>query len=306
MTRKQRASLIVGCAGLGLSGCVAAVIPVAASGLIGRSKLHRHAHGRAARQDGASPTTVTPQAAPTTIAQRAAPATIASQATPGTTVPPLRPVPADLSTMTIGQTYTGSLPSPTGAVERPVAAPTPPSPSSPIMAGAPTRTTGIARPSAASWSDVMHYTAAALGRPLASSVLLARGSDPAAARWLPCGDKPTAVLVTLPGDGTTRFFSGGVDNIAAIRTMGATLVFASDQPMAVVARQLGALKTAGIDPPVAGTTLFLGRPGQAAATRATIGERYCVAAIVGSRAADFPDSVLPGAPGANPGWFLIR
>ena len=282
MIAKAWALLFVGCVGLGLSGCVAAVIPVAASGMIGRSTLHRHQQ-RAARAPA-------PAAPP--------PATLAA-ATPQATPAPIPALPADRGTMKVGQAYLGALPPPTGA------APPPPVAGTAGAAGAPPTPAADHSPSTV-WTDVMHLAAtASLDRPTASA-LLARGSTTAAPRWVPCADKPVAVLVNLPAAGTTNFFGSAMDDLTAIETMGVALLFASDQPAAVVAHQQHALTAGGIKPLVAGSTLFAGKTGAGAATRASIGGQYCVVAVVGSRAADFPNAVLPDGADARPGWFLIR
>lgn len=301
MTRKQRVALIVGCAGLGLSGCVAAVIPVAAGSLIGRKKL-RHPHQpRAAR---AQPAARAPGGQSTPAAAAAAASTPTSDV-PGSGLP-LPLAPADLSTMKIGQTYRGGLPSPTGAIAQAERPPKPAAPATPATTTTPVPTIAANRSVVSTWSDVVHFAASStLAKPTAS-VLLAKGSTAAAPRWLPCGDKPVAVMVALPPATTTSFIGSAADYLTAIETMGMTLVFTSDQPDAVVARQRASVKAAGASAPLAGTTLFIAKPGQEAANRATIGSRYCVVAIAGSRAADFPDATLPATPGASPGWFLIR
>ena len=281
MIARKGALLAVGCAALALSGCVAAVIPVAASGMIGRSTLHRH------QRDAASP-------AP--AAQH--PATLAA-ATAQPTPVPIPAVPADRAAMKVGQAYLGDLPPPTGS-------PPPPSVAGTAGAAGATPTAAADHSPSTVWTDVMHRAAtASLKRPTASA-LLAKGSTTATPRWVPCGDKPVAVLVNLPAAGTTDFFRSAMEDLTAIETMGVSLLFASDQPPAVVAHQQHALTAGGVGPLVEGATLFSGKPGTGAATRAAIGARYCVVAVVGSRAADFPNAVLPDGADARPGWFLIR
>ena len=203
--------------------------------------------------------------------------------------------------MKVGQAYRGDLPPPTASAS-----------ASPLSVAGTVDTAGAPSAPAADhspmtvWTDVMHLAAtASLERPTASA-LLAKGSTAAAARWVPCGDKPVAVLVNLPAAGTTDFFGPAMDDLTAIETMGVALLFTSDQPPVVVARQQHALTTGGVHPLASGTTLFVGKTGGGAAIRATIGAHYCVVAIVGSRATDFPNAMLPDGADARPGWFLIR
>ena len=316
MTSKQRALLciVAGCAGLGLGGCVAAVIPVAASGLIGGSKLRHHDRPSVVRQEQ-------PAAAP---AMPAAAVVSAAPATPGAPTATMPSVPADRSTMKVGQAYVGDLPPPTGVAAAPGSAPAPAPATATAMAmaraSAPatawasgvvattnaTPANGTDHPSTSTWSEVMHHAAAAALQRPAESALLVKGSTAAVRHWVPCGDKPMAVLVNLPAAGTP-FFGGAADNLKAIETMGVALVYMSDQPATVVAQQRVMLAADGLAASVVGTTLFPARGGGTGATvRATIGERYCVVAVVGGRADDFPGAILPGVSGASVGWFLVR
>ena len=209
--------------------------------------------------------------------------------------------------MTPGRYYTGNLPAPDGSPATPAIPTSPPTPPMPLTAphGSPpipaTGGTVTTR-----WTDVVHFAAtASLHRP-AASVLVAKGSTTANPHWLPCGDKPAVVLVNLPVPGTTMLADPAAVDLAAIVTMGVDLLFVSDQPAAIVDRQLRLLKAGGLERPPADNVFAVRRASDAVATRATIGARYCVIAIVGSRAGDFPNAVSPATPGANAGWFLIR
>ncbi len=195
--------------------------------------------------------------------------------------------------MTVGQAYRGDLPPPTGTM-----IPPPHPPMASLAAKADT-------PGSASWSDVLHFVAqAALHRPVLG-VLPAKGSPATTPRWVACEDKPEAVLVDLPSPNSTMLAGSAAETLSAMETMGVALVFLSQRP-ADVAGQRAKLGVLGLTVPVADQRWFSGSANDAVAHRATIAARYCVAAVVGSEPAAFPNAVPPGAAGSNPGWFLIR
>ena len=143
-------------------------------------------------------------------------------------------------------------------------------------------------------------------------MLLARGSDSADPRWIACEGKEPAVLAPVPvalgpipangmGEQARQW-------LGALNTIGVTLVFvAADDGQAEVAR--AALAKAGLPAPVAGDTLLVG--GSAVSVRASVAAHYCVVAVAGRVAADFPNSLTPAtSPPAlqqiwGAGWFLF-
>ena len=168
-----------------------------------------------------------------------------------------------------------------------------------------------------------HALAAARSRPR-DSVILAPGRSPAAPRWVPCGNKPPAVV--LDADETVllnlgyeydealtgrthnrarrdRYERTGVESVApvpgavtalrALREAGITVIFNTNRMAANAAETARSLDFAGLGPARLGETLFLaddrsgsGKDGR----RALIAERFCVVAMAGDQLGDFSDA----------------
>ena len=260
--------VVIGVGGM-LSGCVAALVPLAAGGLMGGSAARRHHH--------ASPQLATdnhqlPQASPS--------ATAAPAVTP---IAPVAPPPAAVA---------GTAPTP----RAPVGAPLPVS-SAPIVSATPVAPAVI--PTATTWDDVARSTARMAVRTpdrLKTDVLrLPDDRTPSL-----CGARPTAILID-----TATLGSGDYLYVGALQTMGLEIVLMS-RSKTLPTDQLKGLAKQGIAAPIPGQTLFFGAPGEEAKVRTAIADRYCVVGLVGNRAADFPGNALPGTPTAREGWFLVN
>ncbi|HEY0326722.1 MAG TPA: HAD family acid phosphatase [Allosphingosinicella sp.] len=168
-----------------------------------------------------------------------------------------------------------------------------------------------------------HALGSARSRPR-DSVVLAAGASPASPRWVPCGDKPPAVV--LDADETVllnlgyeydealtgrthnrarrdRYERTGVESVApvpgavtalrALRQAGITVIFNTNRLAANAAETARSLEFAGLGPAREGETLFLadersgsGKDGR----RAVIAERFCVVAMAGDQLGDFSDA----------------
>jgi 5'-nucleotidase (lipoprotein e(P4) family) len=168
-----------------------------------------------------------------------------------------------------------------------------------------------------------YVLAAARSRPR-DSVVLAPGSTFDAPRFLPCGDRPLAVVLDVDetaiqnlgyeydearrglsydqerwnryertGAAAVAPMPGAVTALRAIRGAGITVVFNSNRLAAHAAQNAAAIEGAGLGPARPGETLFLQgdiAPGSAKdPRRAAISERYCVIAMAGDQLGDFSD-----------------
>ena len=168
-----------------------------------------------------------------------------------------------------------------------------------------------------------HVLAVARDRP-ADSVVLAQGSTLAAPRFVPCADKPLAVVldadetaiqnlgleyalarrgVEYDRDLHQRWQAEGVLQVApmpgavtalqAIRTAGVKVIFNTNRDAEHAATTAEALNRAGLGPAVHLDTLFLrgDPPGdrEKDGRRALIAERHCVIAMAGDQLGDFSD-----------------
>ena len=168
-----------------------------------------------------------------------------------------------------------------------------------------------------------HVLAAARARP-AESVTLAPGSTLAAPAFLPCGDRPLAVILDADetaiqnlgyeydeaangrsydqarwdrwertGADKVLPIPGAVEALQAVRGAGVTVIFITNRKAANAAFTEQALNHAGVGPARHGETLFLqgddalgsGKDGR----RARVAERYCVVAMAGDQLGDFSD-----------------
>lgn len=168
-----------------------------------------------------------------------------------------------------------------------------------------------------------HVLAAARARPR-DSVVLAEGSTLSAPRFVPCGDKPLAVI--LDADETAILnlgleyalarrgvdydrdlhqrwqreaveeaapMPGAVTALQAVRGAGVKVIFNTNRDSEHAATAAAALNRAGLGPAVHLDTLFLrgDPPGDRYkdARRALIAQRYCVIAMAGDQLGDFSD-----------------
>lgn len=168
-----------------------------------------------------------------------------------------------------------------------------------------------------------HALAATRSRPR-DSVVLAQGATPATPRWVPCGNKPPAVV--LDADETVllnlgyeydealtgrthnrarrdRYERTGVESVApvpgavtalrSLRAAGIIVIFNTNRVEANAAETARSLEFAGLGPARLGETLFLasdqsgsGKDGR----RALIADRFCVVAMAGDQLGDFSDA----------------
>lgn len=165
--------------------------------------------------------------------------------------------------------------------------------------------------------------AAAKARPV-DSVILAEGATLAKPAYVPCGNKPLAVLLDVDetaiqnlgyeygeaANGWTydaarwdRWEKTGADKVApmpgavtalrAVRQAGVTVVFNSNRMAGNAAGTEAAILAAGLGPAKHGETLFLkGDDATGSAKdgrRAHVATRYCVIAMAGDQFGDFTD-----------------
>jgi 5'-nucleotidase (lipoprotein e(P4) family) len=168
-----------------------------------------------------------------------------------------------------------------------------------------------------------HVLAAARARP-AESVVLAEASTLDSPSFVPCADKPLAVVLDVDetaiqnlgyeydealnartydqarwnrweqtGANAVLPIPGAVTALRAIREAGITVIFNSNRMAAHAAQNGAAIEGAGLGPARHGETMFLQgdvAPGSAKdPRRAAIASRYCVVAMAGDQLGDFSD-----------------
>ncbi|VVT03624.1 5'-nucleotidase, lipoprotein e(P4) family [Sphingomonas sp. EC-HK361] len=304
MSRTASIALLLGAASL-TGGCVAAAIPVAAGGVIAKNKI--------GKRDRDAPRK------PTREERRAAAA-----------------LPALGGTAQPGQIYRGNLPPPSGVA----AAPAPASARGPSVPAGMQYLYGSGEATAASlqaylalndWM-VAKATARRIGDKV-DSVVLAPGATLASPRFLPCGDKPLAVVLDVDetsllnlgyeaddsqrgtgydaqrwdawektGGNAVAAVPGVLEAKAVADSVGVTFVYNSNRAAANAGQTAATLTRAGLGPAAHGSTLWLqgdvGGGSGKDARRAAIADKYCVIAMVGDQLGDFSD--LFNAPGEGP------
>ena len=267
-----------------LSGCVVAAVPLVTGSLIAR----KAATGKR-----------TPATA--TLAPADADGAIAA----------VRPVivamPDDPAQMVPGTFNTGNFPTArpaTGAMPTPL-----------VVAGSSTAVTGPAPVGVGvGWPELVRFVAITKGA-ARHSALLVRGGALADPRWVGCAGKKTAVLapvsLIVKGPAERPIAERDLGWIVALPTIGTALVVVADGPAEAAAART-AFARAGLPRPVVGDTLLIASSeADLPAVRAAVGARYCVVALAGRRAADFPNALLPAStPPAladqwRAGWFLF-
>ena len=168
-----------------------------------------------------------------------------------------------------------------------------------------------------------HVLAAARARPR-DSVILAEGSTLAAPRFVPCGERPLAVVLDVDetaiqnlgyeydeavrgrtyneeiwdrwertGAALVSPMPGAVTALRAIRAAGVTVIFNTNRLSRYAAQTEAAITGAGLGPARHGETLFLkGDDAGGSAKdgrRARIAARWCVVALAGDQLGDFSD-----------------
>ena len=168
-----------------------------------------------------------------------------------------------------------------------------------------------------------HVLGRARSRP-ADSVVLAEGSTFERPRFLPCGDRPLAVILDVDetaiqnlgyeydealnrrtydaerwarweqtGGDAVAPMPGAVAALSAIRDAGVTVIFNSNRRAQNAAHTAAAIEGAGLGPARHGETLYLSgdvAPGSGKdPRRAAASSRYCVVAMAGDQLGDFSD-----------------
>lgn len=282
--RRLAAALVPAAAGMLLSGCVAAALPIAAgAGLIQRD--------RQLRKQGAP---AQPQHAP------------AAQLPQGR---------VQLTTLT-------ELPPPSGAAP-PAKGDAAPAPAGmQFLYGSGEAAALSIQTYQALWNYVRVEIGYLRDKTKARSVILSRGSTLADPRFETCGKRPLAVVFDIDetvllnlgyeadeaarggayderrwsrweatGARQVAAVPGAAEAIAALRRDGYTVIFNSNRSIATADGTIAALDAAGLGPVVLHDTLWLRGAGEAGKDerRARIAQRYCVVAMAGDQLGDFSD-----------------
>lgn len=168
-----------------------------------------------------------------------------------------------------------------------------------------------------------HVLAAIKARPR-NSVVLAEGATVAAPRWIPCGNRPFAVVLDVDetvlqnlgyeydeaitgrsfesarwqrwertGAGQVSSIPGAVTALRALRQAGVTVIYNTNRESIHAAQTADALTRNGLGPVKHRETMWLagdvGTGSAKDARRAVISERYCVVAMAGDQLGDFSD-----------------
>lgn len=168
-----------------------------------------------------------------------------------------------------------------------------------------------------------HALAVVRARPR-DSVVLAEGATLAQPRWVPCGDRPFAVVLDVDetviqnlgyeydeaitgrsfesgrwqrwertGSDKVAPIPGAVTALRAVRQAGIAVVYNTNRESVHAAQTVDALERSGLGPARHRDTLWLAGdlgPGSAKdARRAEISKRYCVIAMAGDQLGDFSD-----------------
>lgn len=314
---RARALLTLGVAGLLCGGCVAAAIPIVAGGSIAGKRILNGDDTPDGEGAGSKP-----DAAPAR-----ADAADAPDATPLAT--------PEARALLSGLQGASTAPPRPGAV---AAAP---------VAGVAMATGGSAEAAVASlqayqtlWSYVDAQVALRRGGGTPRSVVLAERTSLDAPAWVPCADKPIAILFDLDeqaqgadpdarwrrwiGDGTDAVVAvpGAVEGVDALRREGVQTIFMSARWPSDARGVVALLSRLGFGEMVPGKTLLL-RGGESPVSgdqlRRTLAASYCVVAVVGDSLGDFSDLFDAGDAARRPaaatetmvaplwgaGWFLL-
>lgn len=270
-------------ASLALSGCVAAAIPVAAAGVLGKDQIDKKHRQRDADKPAAT--------APGTLSQATAAQRAAFEAGPSNPAAPEQAAVPPSMQYLYGSGEAAAL-------------------------------------SVQAYYQMANFIVAkasdhAVGHPV-SSVVLAPGATLADPKFVPCGDKPLAVVLDIDettllnlgfeGDQASRGDAfdpqrwsdwertgaaavapvpGVADALKAARIAHVAVIFNSDRLAANAEAAAAAIDGAGLGPAVHGDTLWLkgdagGGKGKDA-RRWAISAKYCVIAMAGDQLGDFSD-----------------
>ena len=186
------------------------------------------------------------------------------------------------------------------------------------------------------WRAIVSYVARQIAISPAESVVLAPDATLVAPKWVPCGNKPKAVVFDVDetvllnigfeyddaahpgrpydekrwqawergGGAKVAPTPGSVRALSVLRQMGVTVVFNTNRSAANADATRATIEGAGLGPAIHGETLYLAGDDSMGSRkdgrRASIAARYCVLAMGGDQLGDFTDLFNAGlAPGAR-------
>lgn len=174
------------------------------------------------------------------------------------------------------------------------------------------------------WQALTDFVRAKIRVRPANSVVLADGATLAAPSFVSCGDKPYAAVFDVDetvmlnigfeyydaqtgkgwnaadwdkwektGEAAVAPVPGAVEGVAALRSMGVTVIFNTNRSAANADATIRAIRAAGLGDAVHGETLYLSGDDAMGSRkdgrRATIATKYCVVALGGDQLGDFSD-----------------
>ena len=175
-----------------------------------------------------------------------------------------------------------------------------------------------------SWHALTDYVARTVMRRARTGVVLAANATLASPAFMPCGDRPPAVIFDVDetvllnlgaeydaavdprpfdpkrwdlwertGAADVVATPGAVEALTKLRALGLTVVFNTNRSARNADQTAAAIDGAGLGPAVHGQTLYLAGDdatgGHKDMRRATIAKRYCVVAMGGDQLGDFSD-----------------
>ena len=175
------------------------------------------------------------------------------------------------------------------------------------------------------WRAIVSYVARQVAASPEDSVVLAPEATLAAPKWVPCGNKPKAVVLDVDetvllnigfeyddathpgrsydnkrweawersGGGKVAPTPGAIRALSVMRQMGVTVIFNTNRSAANADATRATIEGAGLGPAVHGETLYLAGDDSTGSKkdgrRAAIAARYCVIAMGGDQLGDFSD-----------------
>ncbi len=188
-----------------------------------------------------------------------------------------------------------------------------------------------AAPSAQAFNALIDHAAARVRSRPADSVVLAPGATLDAPRFVPCADKPLAVIFDVDetlllnlgfeyhdartgrgydaaawdawektGAGAVSAVPGAADAVRDLRGMGVAVIFNTNRSAANAEAAVQAIEAAGLGEALHGVTLYMqgddAMGSRKDGRRAAIAARYCVIAMGGDQLGDFSDLFNAGQP----------
>lgn len=292
--------------GLGLSGCVAAAIPVIAGSVLARKETQRDESQPTPRPAPVKPI-VEVLASDYQLPAAGEPASAPPGLTPVALVPPApQPTPALVAELVPATQPLAAAPAPAQATS-----------STPTTASDATPYAAFAR------FAIAHAPPLGAGK-VRRSALVDQDSITAKPRLTDCGDGPPAVAIDLdkgpkPFDLTDppSPANGLAEQLSAIRAAGVTVLWSASLPVDVAPRLYTVLRASGLDPDRTDRLLLL-RSGEdrKQLRRFAAARDWCILAVAGDQRGDFdelydylrdPSGPIATAlePSFGNGWFLV-